>query len=74
MNIERVSIYLRWLIDILFYDKKLQKQRLDICRSCSYYQKSKCKLCGCFMPLKTRIKEISCPINKWKQDSHNWKI
>ena len=30
------------------------------------YRKKKVKLCGCIMPLKTKFKGVSCPINKWK--------
>ena len=70
MNLGRVSIYLQLVLDIVFYDKELQKQRLNICNSCPHYKKPKCILCGCFMPIKTRIREISCPVNKWKPASH----
>jgi len=30
------------------------------------YRKKKVSLCGCIMPLKTKFKGVSCPINKWK--------
>lgn len=48
-------------------------ERLSICRGssknepCEYYFRptGSCKKCGCFVRLKTRIANQSCPINKW---------
>jgi hypothetical protein len=41
--------------------------RLAICQQCPhFYQKlQKCNKCGCFMKLKTRLHNASCPIGKW---------
>ena len=41
--------------------------RLKICRDCENFIKvtSTCKLCGCFMLLKTKFPNSTCPINKW---------
>lgn len=46
---------------------EIQKERYDICLSCpELIQATKtCKLCGCFMNHKTKLKAASCPINKW---------
>lgn len=30
------------------------------------FRKKKYKLCGCIMPVKTRLKAMSCPVGKWK--------
>ena len=32
------------------------------------YKKKKVKLCGCAMPIKTKLKMGSCPIGKWDSD------
>ena len=47
--------------------KILQSQRYEICLSCpELIQATKtCKLCGCFMSQKTKLKSASCPIGKW---------
>ena len=45
----------------------LAKNRLDICRSCEHFIKlsNQCKKCGCFMNLKSKLKDATCPIGKW---------
>jgi hypothetical protein len=44
-----------------------QESRLVICRTCEKYEPAdgSCKLCGCCMKLKTRLRTGSCPIGKW---------
>lgn len=41
--------------------------RYDICKKCPELIKmtKTCKKCGCFMSMKTWLKDASCPINKW---------
>ena len=48
-------------------DKNLIEQRLEICNSCEWFNKrlAKCRKCGCFMKLKSTLKQASCPIGKW---------
>ena len=42
------------------------KARYDICRQCDSFSSLKlCNECGCFMPLKVKIKSSSCPLKKW---------
>jgi len=45
----------------------LAKNRLDICKSCEHFIKlsHQCKKCGCFMNLKSKLKDATCPIGKW---------
>ena len=45
----------------------MSKNRIDICKECSEYNSvlKICKVCGCFMPLKTKIENESCPRGKW---------
>jgi len=56
-----------------FVDKKRYKERLDICRECSYYFKptGNCSVCLCFMRVKASIGIMSCPLEKWKATSLN---
>lgn len=48
-------------------DEKLHKARLTICSECERFFKptKTCKECGCFMIVKTRLKNASCPLLKW---------
>lgn len=45
------------------------EERMDICRSCEHFIKltSQCKRCGCFMNVKTKLTNASCPEGKWHQ-------
>ena len=49
---------------------ELQEKRLDICSTCEHLIKftHQCKKCGCFMKLKVKLKNASCPIGKWSQE------
>jgi hypothetical protein len=53
----------------MFVSKETAKERLEICYQCENFipQISMCSLCHCIMPLKTKIADISCPIEKWKR-------
>lgn len=53
-------------------EKMLSKARLDICKSCLWYNDEGiwkniglCKNCLCALKPKTLIKKEHCPINKW---------
>ena len=40
--------------------------RWAICQACpELTNANRCKQCGCFMKLKTKIKAAKCPIDKW---------
>lgn len=43
------------------------KERFAICTACEHLYKPthSCKLCGCFMGLKTTLARAECPKNKW---------
>jgi hypothetical protein len=45
------------------------EERMAICRGCEHFINltSQCKLCGCFMNLKTKLTNASCPAGKWGQ-------
>lgn len=48
-------------------DKYLIDTRLEICNNCEWLNKRlvKCRKCGCFMKLKSTLKQAKCPIGKW---------
>lgn len=47
--------------------EELSAARMNECTDCMHYRKmiKQCNLCGCLLPLKTKILEASCPIDKW---------
>lgn len=45
--------------------KELIEERMSICRECPFFTGNRCRKCGCFMQLKTTLKQASCPIDKW---------
>lgn len=56
------------LVDKDSYTTEEQAQeRLDICNGCDRFihLTKQCKECGCFMNLKTKLKNTKCPLNKW---------
>lgn len=45
---------------------KISEKRMDICKKCDRLDRFKrCKECGCFMVIKTKIKTAKCPLKKW---------
>ena len=76
---ENLSPYQKWKRnlgdtrpwDLIVTDSKvtdeIQQQRFDICQACPelIHATAQCKKCGCFMKLKTKLKEAACPIGKW---------
>ena len=58
-------------IDLLsssnYTDKGTRNERMDICNGCERFFKltKSCKECGCFMSMKTWLKEAECPLGKW---------
>ena len=48
-------------------DQELVEYRLSICNECPMLNKRlmKCKQCGCFMKLKSTLRQASCPMGKW---------
>jgi hypothetical protein len=41
--------------------------RYEICKACPELINltKQCKKCGCFMALKTKVNNVTCPIGKW---------
>lgn len=52
--------------NIVYIDKVGEKNRSDICNNCERLSWIKnCKECGCFVKLKVKYYNSSCPLNKW---------
>jgi hypothetical protein len=47
--------------------KKFERERTLICKQCEHLVQifNVCNVCGCFMPIKTKLKRAECPIGKW---------
>jgi hypothetical protein len=46
-------------------EKELVEERMAICQTCPFFTGKRCRKCGCFMALKTTLRQASCPIGKW---------
>lgn len=46
---------------------ELAAERLKVCVECSHFKKlaRQCDLCSCWMDIKTKMLQASCPIDKW---------
>lgn len=53
--------------DTEYSDTETEKHRYSICESCDRLTKTtkQCKECGCFMKLKVKLAEATCPLGKW---------
>lgn len=47
--------------------EEISRARLAVCEQCPEFQRiaRMCKLCGCFLDLKTKLLQASCPADKW---------
>lgn len=47
--------------------EELAKARMDVCSTCEHLiqMTKQCKKCGCFMPMKTKLQDATCPVGKW---------
>ena len=51
----------------IYASHQLQKERLDICKTCEYYsvRQERCKHCGCWLQHKVKFEAAYCPVQKW---------
>ena len=58
----------RLLEDPSVAPRVIAAERLKICENCDRYTSKKtCEICQCFMPLKTTMSNMKCPIDKWTE-------
>jgi hypothetical protein len=52
-----------------FVKENIYKDRINICKGCTYYFKltGSCRVCKCFMKIKARIAPMSCPKGYWNK-------
>jgi tetratricopeptide (TPR) repeat protein len=44
---------------------EVQRRRLQTCAGCEHHTGVRCKICGCFTNVKSRLLHENCPIGKW---------
>lgn len=50
-----------------YVSEEIKSQRLHKCSECPYLSKTRqCGKCYCFVDLKTKYKQESCPIKEWE--------
>ena len=63
---EKLSKKVTNLSNAIFVTEEQGNLRMEICKSCEKLSPhSFCRMCGCFMPAKTKLANESCPIGKW---------
>lgn len=68
MGIKDVLILIKDLLTgkYTFANKQTIISRNNICNDCPVQSDHKtCTACGCWLPLKTRLKESECPLDEW---------
>lgn len=47
--------------------KNTRDSRYEVCKGCEHFFNpiKMCRECGCSMPLKTWLKNATCPVGKW---------
>lgn len=55
------------IISIFRADAEVRENRYNICNGCEHFISltTTCSKCGCFMKMKTWLKDVKCPIGKW---------
>lgn len=50
-----------------YTEEEMADARMDICNSCDrlIQMTKQCRECGCFMVMKTKLINASCPLGKW---------
>lgn len=44
---------------------EIRESRLQTCSACTHFTGLRCRVCGCFASVKSRMAHESCPIGKW---------
>lgn len=52
-----------------FTSEEIANQRLEICKACpELIPGTRCRLCGCYMVVKTKVANARCPAHRWPDD------
>jgi hypothetical protein len=58
----------RLLEDPSIAPRRVSMLRMEICEACDRYTKaSTCEICQCYMPIKTTMANMKCPIDEWTE-------
>lgn len=51
-----------------FVEKTNAEERYAVCKTCKKFisVSTQCRVCLCFMPIKTKLNMTECPLGKWK--------
>ena len=61
----------RLLEDPSIAPRRVSMLRMEVCESCDRFTDAKtCEICQCYMPLKTTMSNMKCPIDKWTEFKH----
>jgi hypothetical protein len=54
--------------------KYIYEYRQKICNECPFHKKflNRCSICGCFMSIKTKLLNSSCPNGYWGNPKNSW--
>lgn len=56
----------RLLEDPTVAPRAVAAERMATCEACERYTTKKtCEICQCYMPIKTTMSNMKCPIDKW---------
>lgn len=57
-------------------DDEEQKIRYKICEECEFFNSisSRCKKCGCFMKIKTRLDSSKCAMGYWEDETRRQQV
>lgn len=63
-NVKPIDLFLS---DSEFAEPQLQDERYAVCTACDRLTKTtkQCRECGCFMKLKVKLADATCPLGKW---------
>ena len=59
---------------IIWAKKETANRRYETCKQCDQLSSilKRCKQCGCFMKIKTKMLNQECPLGKWKSPINSW--
>jgi len=75
MGVKKAVRIIRELNDPKYHvDARTQRMRLNHCMNCEHYRKltGQCKLCECFMALKTQLKSMDCELRSAEYPQGKW--